>query len=139
MSYSLKLADGDLVQVGNRLDLVWGTEKLEQDVNLWMMERYGGDRFHVNMGSILQDFIGSMANESARAEVQAEVYRVLQNYQAVQLRRLKEDPQTMSASELLVSVDDIVTTLSYDTVSVLMRLRNGSDTATTIRLATSTR
>lgn len=139
MSYSLRITDGDLVQAGSQLDLVWGVDKLNQDINMWMMERYGGDRFHVNMGSVLQEFIGSVLTQSSRSEVQAEVFRVLQNYQTLQLRKIKEEPQMMSASELLVNVDDIVTTLSYDTVTVLMKLRNGSDTATTIKLATSTR
>jgi len=135
MSYSLKVADGDLVAQGNQLALVFGVDKLNQDISLWLLERYGGDRFHVSMGSILEDFVGAISTPSTRSEVQAEVFRVLQNYQAVQLRRLKEAPQLLSSSELLVSVDDIATTVSYDTVSVMCRLRNGSDTSTTIKVA----
>jgi hypothetical protein len=135
MSYSLKVADGDLVQQGSQLALVFGVDKLNQDIMLWLMERYGGDRFHVSMGSILEEFVGAIATPSTRSEVQAEVFRVLQNYQAVQLRRMKENPQLLSSSELLVSVDDIATTMSYDTVSVMCRLRNGSDTSTTIKVA----
>jgi hypothetical protein len=138
MSYSLKIQDGDLVPVGNQLNLVFGLEKLKQDLTLWMLEQFGGDRFHVTMGSILREFIGSVANGSARAEIQAEAYRVLQNYQALQLRRLKENPELLSASEMLVSVDNIIASMSYDTISLLMKLRNGSNTATTIRLASST-
>lgn len=135
MSYSLAIADGDLVQKGSQLDLVQGVDKLKQDIYLWIMERYGGDRFHVNMGSILQEFIGGIATESTQAEVHAEIFRVLQNYQAVQLRRFKEDPRLLSASELLVSVDDIVTKISYDTVNVTIKLRNGSSQSTTITVA----
>ena len=138
MSYSLAIADGDLVQRGSRLDVVSGVEKLRQDVYCWLTERYGGDRFHVNMGSILQDFIGDIASESTRVEVQSEIFRVLQNYQAMQLRRFKENPERMSASELLVSVDDIMAALNYDTVQVAIKLRNGSDQSTTIKVATST-
>lgn len=138
MSYSLAIADGDLVQRGSRLDVVSGVEKLRQDVYCWLTERYGGDRFHVNMGSILQDFIGGIASESTRVEVQSEIFRVLQNYQAMQLRRFKENPERMSASELLVSVDDIMASLNYDTVRVAIKLRNGSNQSTTIKVATST-
>lgn len=135
MSYSLAIADGDLVQNGSQLRLVYGVDKLKQDVTLWLMERYGGDRFHVNTGSILQDFIGGVVSESTKAEVHAEVFRVLQNYQSLQLKRFKENPEKMSASELLVSVDDIITAVQYDTVNVAVRLRNGSEQATTIRVA----
>ena len=60
---------------------------------------------------------------------------MLQNYQAVQLRRLHETPQLLSTSELLVSVDDIVAAVSYDTVRVTIKMRNGSNTASTIRIA----
>ena len=138
MSYSLAIADGDLVQKGSQLDLVFGVDKLRQDIYLWIMERYGGDRFHVNMGSILQEFIGSIATESSRAEVHAEVFRVLQNYQALQLRKFKEHPELLSASELLVSVDEISTQMSYDTINVGIKLRNGSEQATTIKVVQST-
>ena len=57
------------------------------------------------------------------AEVQAEVLRVLQNYQAVQLRRLREKPQSLSPSEMLVSIDDVSTRTNYDSVQVAVRLR----------------
>jgi hypothetical protein len=134
MSYSLAITDGDLALAGSQLGLVFGLDKLRQDVNCWLLEQRGGDRFHTNMGSILQDFIGRVIRESTRAEVHAEVLRVLQNFQSLQLRRFKENPERFSASELLVSVDDIVTAVSYDTVNVVLRLRNGSEEATTIRV-----
>lgn len=134
MSYSLAIADGDLVQKGSQLAVVQGVNKLAQDIYLWVMERYGIDRFHVNMGSILQEFIGGIVSESTRAEVHAEIFRILQNYQALQLRKFKEHPELLSSSELLVSVDDIQTALSYDTVTAAIKLRNGSDDATTIKV-----
>jgi hypothetical protein len=138
MSYSLAVLNGDLVQEGDSMNLVWGIDKLNQDLYLWIMERYGGDRFHVTMGSILQEFIGGVVSSSVRAEVQSELFRVLQNYQAVQLRGIKENPQNYSTSELLVAVDDIAATISYDTVNVTLKLRNGSGETATITLATST-
>lgn len=134
MSYSLAVADGDLVQQGSQLGLVYGIDKLRQDVGLWLTETYGSDRFHVNMGSILQDFIGGIVSEATRAEVHAEVFRVLQNYQSLQLRRFRENPEKLSASELLVSVDKIFTAVQYDTVNVAVRLLNGSQEATTIKI-----
>ena len=135
MSYSLAIADGDLARNGSRLGIVYGVDKLKQDINLWLTERYGGDRFHVNTGSILQDFIGGVASPSTRAEIHAEVLRVLQNYQRLQLRRFQEQPQLMSASELLVSIDDLKVLVNYDTVTVTARLRNGSQQATTITVS----
>ena len=138
MSYSLAIANGDLVQKGSRLDVVYGIDKMKQDVNCWLLERFGGDRFHVNYGSILQEFIGGIASESIRVEVQAEIFRVLQNYQSMQLRRFKENPEKLSGSELLVSIDNISVGLNYDTIRATLRLRNGSNQHTTINLTTST-
>lgn len=138
MSFSLAVQDGDLVQLGNQLDLVFGTEKLIQDIYLWIMEDYGIDRFHVTMGSILSDFIGGIVDETTRVEIQSEILRVLQNYQAVQVRALKEDPAKFSTSELLVSVDSIKVQVSFDTINALIRLRNGSGESAAIRVASTT-
>jgi hypothetical protein len=138
VSYSLAIKDGDLVQQGSQLGLAFGLDKLVQDVQLWLMERYGGDRFHVNTGSILQEFIGGIANDSARVEVQGEVLRVLQNYQSLQLRRFKDNPQVLSTSEMLISIDDISARVKYDAVEVAVKLRNGAQQATTIKVVSST-
>jgi hypothetical protein len=134
MSYSLAIADGDLVSRGSRLDVVYGVEKLKQDLYCWLTERYGGDRFHVNMGTILEEFIGGIANESTRSEVQSEIFRVLQNYQAMQLKRFKENPEKMATSELLVSIDDIMAVLDYYSIQVAIKLRNGTNESTTIKI-----
>lgn len=134
MSYSLRVVGGDLCRRGSQLDIVYGLDKLLQDIDLWLRERYGGDRFHLNMGSILQDFIGGVVSDSTNAEVQAEVLRVLQNYQAVQLRRLREKPQSLSPSEMLVSIDDVSTRTNYDSVQVAVRLRNGSNVSSAVKV-----
>ncbi|QIG58343.1 hypothetical protein SEA_SKOG_191 [Gordonia phage Skog] len=137
MSYSLAVVNGDLAQQGSRLDLVFGVDKLKQDVDLWLRERFGGDRFHTNMGSILQDFIGDVVSPDTKSQIESEVLRVLQNYQQVQYRRLKQDPQSLSNSELLLAIDSIKTKVDYDTVIVTARLRNGSGTLTTVSVAST--
>jgi hypothetical protein len=137
MSYSLRIEDGDLAVTGSQLDLVYGVDKLNQDLGLWLRERYGGDRFHTNYGSILQEFVGGVVGDAAKHEVQSEVLRVLQNYQAVQYRTLQQEPSKMSQSELLAAVDDIKTSVSYDTVLVQLRFRNGINQSSTLAVGTS--
>lgn len=126
MSFSFALRDGDLALLGNQLDLVFGIDKLKQDLDLWLRERFGGDRFHTRMGSILQEFIGGVVRDSTRAEIQNEVMRILQNYQALQLRILKEDPTLLSESEILESIDSIQTVAYYDSVVVQIRYRTAT-------------
>ena len=85
MTYSLAIANGDLVRTGNTLAVVYGTEKLKQDLCLWVTERYGIDRFHPKLGSVLPDFIGSLITDSTRAQIQAEILRILQNLSLIHI------------------------------------------------------
>ena len=135
MSYSLAIVDGDLAKRGSQLALVFGVNKLKQDMNCWLLEQYGTDRFHTNMGSILQEFIGGVVSGSTSVEVEAEILRVLENYQAMQVKRFRENPQKLSPSELLVSVDSVDVTVDYSVVRATVRVRNGSNEATTINVA----
>lgn len=137
MSYSLAVADGDLVQSGSRLGLVFGMDKLRQDLNCWLMERHGGDRFHPDVGSILQRFIGGVVNGRSQVEVQSEVLRVLDNYQSLQVKRFRENPEKLSVSEILGSVSSVRTSVDYDTVRVSVGFRNGEEQYETLRLSTT--
>jgi hypothetical protein len=137
MSYSLAVVNGDLQQQGSSLSIVYGINKLTQDITLWLMEQYGIDRFHPNMGSVLQQFIGGMVDGSTQAEVQGEVLRVLQNYQAVQYRGLRQNPQVYSLSELLYSIDSVTAAVTYDTVNVSCALRNAENQPTVVNAAQS--
>lgn len=118
MSYSLAVKNGDLAREGSNLAVVWGVDKLKQDLQLWINERYGGDRFHPQMGSILQDYIGSVISNRTNAEIQSEVMRVLDNYQRVQYQGFKNSPQLYSTSEILDTIKDVSVSINYDTVSV---------------------
>ena len=132
MSYSLALKNGDLVMSGNSLQIVYGVEKLKQDIALWLGERFAIDRFHPTMGSTLQNFIGDIINNSTKSRIESEVLRVLSNYQAVQYRGLKENPQKYSLAEILYSIDAVDVSLSYDTVNVKIKLRNAEFNSTTL-------
>jgi hypothetical protein len=61
----------------------------------------------------------------------------MQNYQAVQYRTLQQEPSKLSQSELLAAVDDIKTSVSYDTVLVQLRFRNGINQSSTLAVGTS--
>ena len=116
MTYSLAVIDGDLAQRGSSLAIVYGVDKLRQDLSLWITERRGIDRFHPKMGSILPDFIGSLITDSTKSQIQTEIMRVLQQYQSVQMQSLKSAPQNYSYSEILYSVNAINVALSFDTI-----------------------
>lgn len=127
MSYSLAVSNGDLVRQGSSMAIVYGVSKLKQDLCLWVTERYGIDRFHPTMGSVLPDYIGSLITDNTRSAIQSELFRILQNYQSIQLQGLRSSPQKYSYSELLYSIDAINVAISYDTVSATVSVRNADN------------
>lgn len=137
MTFSLALGNGDLVQEGSRLGIVYGTGKLTQDMTCWMEERLGVDRFHPRYGSVLPNFIGGMITASTQAAVQSEVDRVLGNYQAVQQQAFKDNPQLFSLDQLLNALTDVQVGINYDTVSVAVSVSTGSNTYATVSTSSS--
>lgn len=129
MSYSLALENGDLHATGSRLDIVQGSAKLSQDVDLWLREDYGINRFHPQFGSILDSFIGGVVSPGTNVEVQSEVLRVLQNYQNIQLSRFQANPQKFSPDELLNDVSGVNTQIAYDKVVVTVNFTTAAGTA----------
>lgn len=126
MSYSFAVSEKDITLKGSNIGLVYGRNKLIQDLTLWLTERYRSDRFHSNYGSTLDGFIGEVMDPMTASEVEAEVHRVLQNYQMVQYRRMQEDPTTLSPEEVLVDVEDVNAKIDYDSVVVVISIVTGT-------------
>lgn len=137
MSYSFVVTEKDIALKGSNVGLVYGRSKLIQDLTLWLTERYRSDRFHSNYGSTLDNFIGEVIDPMSAHEVEAEVQRVLQNYQMVQYRRMQDDPTTLSPEEVLVDVEDIKAKIDYDSVVVVISIVTGSRTRGTFRVGMS--
>lgn len=135
MSYSLAVRNGDLVREGSSLAIVYGVEKLKQDLQCWVTERYGGDRFHPLMGSILQEYIGSVISPRTYAEIQDEVMRVLDNYQRVQYVGFKNNPRLYSLSEILDTIENVQVAINYDTVSVMVSVSTAAKTPAQITIS----
>lgn len=126
MSYSFSVREQDIELKGSNVGIVYGRNKLIQDLTLWLTERYRSDRFHSNYGSTLDGFIGDIADPTAAHEVEAEVQRVLQNYQMVQYRKMREEPTTLSPEEILLDVEDVRAKIDYDSVVVVVSIVTGS-------------
>ena len=137
MSYSLAVVDGDLALNGNALGIVYGVDKLKQDIDLWIRERFGIDRFHPAMGSTLEEFIGSIVSASTKAEIYSEVLRILENYQNIQYSILKRNPQKLSPTEIMLSINSVDVSVNYDTVYVTVSVSNAVGQQTLIRASAS--
>lgn len=132
MSYSLAIDGGDLALRGSSMGIVHGIDKLKQDLQLHILERFGGDRFHPDMGSILQDMIGGVIDGTTARRITTELARVLDNYQRLQYRALKDNPTLLSVSELLYAIDDISVSIGYDSAIATIKIRSAAGDATSI-------
>lgn len=130
MTYSLMIQGGDLSVVGNRCQIVSGQSKLQQDLTLWLLERYGSSRFHPNFGSALQSYIGGLMTASTQAVVYNEIIRVLNLYQSMVYQLFTANPSIFSVSELPYSIDSVNVSLTYDTVYAQITVSNPSTSAT---------
>lgn len=132
MSFTIALKDGDVELKGNTIAIVTGTQKLEQEMSVWLKERYNSDRFHTNYGSTLDHYIGSVMTDSAVYEIENEVGRVLRNYQALQHRRFQSDPQSLDPSEILAQINNIRAVADYDRVEVTIHFTTYGKTSSTV-------
>lgn len=137
MSFSFAVENGDIALKGSQVNIVYGVKKLEQDISIWLKERYRSDRFHSTYGSVLDHFIGGVIDRDTEAMVQGEIMRVLRNYQSLQYRRLKESPQLMSSDEVLVDVQSIKVEIDYDSVLVYIAFLTGNRTQGSVSVGLS--
>jgi hypothetical protein len=132
VSFTISIKDGDIELKGNTFAIVTGTKKLEQEMEVWLKERFGSDRFHTNYGSTLDHYIGSVMSDSAVYEIESEVGRVLRNYQALQHRKFQGDPQSLDPSEILAEINSVVARPNYDRVDVTVHFSTYRGTTSTI-------
>lgn len=129
MTYSLMIQNGDLAVLGNECQIVSGSDKLVQDLTLWLTIRAGSSRFHPTFGSALQSYIGDVINSATQANVYNETLRVLTNYQEMVYQLFTSNPNAFSLAELPYSIDAINVGISYDTVTASVQVSNPSSTA----------
>jgi hypothetical protein len=132
MSFSLQVANGDLVLSGSQMGIVYGSNKLKQDLTLWLTERYGIDKSHPSMGSYFESYIGGIINTATQSMVYNEAMRVLANYEKIQGQSFIQSPQLFSLSELLHTIKSINVSILYDVVIVAVTVANAQGQVNTI-------
>lgn len=130
MTFSLALRGGDLVALGSELAIVSGTDKLKQDVELWLLVRIGSNKMHPAFGSYLESYIGGVVDRNTQDQVYNEILRSLTNYQTLQYHAFQANPQLFSLTELMSSIDSVNVSVTYDTVNATVQVSNPVSTAT---------
>lgn len=135
MSFTISIEEGDIELKGNTFAIVTGTKKLEQELEVWLKERFGSDRFHTNYGSTLDYYVGSVMSNTAVFEIESEVGRVLRNYQALQHRKFQSNPQSLDPSEILAEINSVVAKPDYDRVEVTINFTTYRGSASNISIS----
>ena len=142
--WSLRIRNGDLTLGASSYGTVTGEEKLVQDLRCFILEKRGTDSAHPTYGALLDGgrlddgsetagLIGKPNTALTQLEVEAELNRIINEYQARQLDRAKEDritygKTTLHRGEVLLGVQDMTFTAVGDTLNILITLQTANDT-----------
>ena len=141
MSWSLQIANGDLVIGSGGLNTVTGGAKLVQDLGCALLTPMGTDPMHPTYGSLIDGgvdatgkqvngVIGSLNDDQNAAFVGAEVQRICRSYQASQIARNNADvatygKSTLTADEALLGVESINVQQVEDQVLITATIQTG--------------
>jgi phage baseplate assembly protein W len=110
---TLTVQNGDLqLDSSGRLTFQTGSNKLVQDLTLWLEEPIGTGYTTPNFGSLLPNLIGQPFTAYLSAQIQSEILRIFTLYQTNQIAALKNAQNlsqlgNWSKSEIINSIDNI--------------------------------
>lgn len=122
MTWSLRIAHGDLAISGTNLDTVTAEQKLIQDMRCWILERIGTDTMHPTYGAALDggrrngrevpSLIGRIDSNMVALEAESEIRRIVLAYQQQQLTRAQRDRAvygraTLTRGEVVTGIKSI--------------------------------
>lgn len=144
MSWSLKIQNGDLALGSASYGTVTGSHKLVQDLRCYLLEHIGTDPLHPDYGSMLDGgrlpdgtevpgYIGMQNDNFTMTEINAEIRRIVNQYQALQLDRARSDRNiygkaTFTKGEVLLGVSAIEFENNMDSLNITIGLITGDDT-----------
>src|SRR5215212_1694399 len=86
----LKIHNGDIVVGrGRKLQTITGPAKVAQDVRQWLLNDAGFNRFHLELGSNLDYFVGQPLTPQLIQDIDQAVRKALNGYTQKQLEDLK--------------------------------------------------
>jgi len=132
---TLQVQNGDIqLDSGGRLLFRRGSDKLVQDLTLWLKEPYGTSFTAPSYGSTLTSMIGGSMDSGTTALVQSEVSRILNLYQSQQILSL-QTAQNLSQlsnwnkSEIIGSINSVSVSQYYTSVIVEIVLTTLANTS----------
>jgi len=87
---TITVSNGDIQLNGGKLQFSYGSNKLAQDIALWLKEPLGIGFTTPGFGSLLPGMIGTSQAVNSTSTVENEILRVLQLYQGQQILSLQK-------------------------------------------------
>ncbi len=138
MTWSLRIFNGDLAKgYDNSLDVVWGSEKVIQDLICWIKEPIGTDPLNPQLGSFVdigetgQTFIINNKMIDLPSDYQSlvisEIKRLIGEYQTIQQIRINQEVAQFGRvftfeDDEIISNYNINYIVNYDTLYVTVDL-----------------
>lgn len=143
MTYSLQVSNGDLVAQTGQLSTVTGSQKLLQDLALWVLTRMGSDQYNTGYGSLVDGGITPTGNivpspiggstwSVTQNAIQQDLTRIVSAYQAAQNARMQADlaqfgKSTLTNDEICTGISDIDFSVNIDVLTVNVAVTNASN------------
>lgn len=86
-----KIIDGDIaLDTIGRVEEIAGSQKVVQDLRIWLLNDLGFNRFHPEMGAGLDVFVGQIADYKLLANIRSVVANSLNSYMDLQMEDLRK-------------------------------------------------
>lgn len=150
MTWSLKLQNGDLSIGAAQLGQIVGGQKVAQDLRCAILEEMGTDPDHPWFGSLVNGgidengvvqpgIIGTDDFNRAASMVEADIRRIVEQYQAQQLARSQSDrflygSATLTPNELLTGLTGLEFYAIQDTLLIRVTLQTADSNQFTLNI-----
>ena len=118
---TITVSNGDIQLNNGKLQFSVGSNKLIQDLTLWLEEPLGTGFTTPGFGSLLADIVGQAQGSNISNTVQSEISRILQLYQgqqALSLQNAQNSAQLSywNKSEIIKSIDSVQVSIQNTSV-----------------------
>jgi hypothetical protein len=150
MTWSLRLENGDLSFDGGHLAVVDNENKMIKDLTCQLLEKMGNDDMHPEYGSLIDggetidgivydSIVADDDLEMVKMRIQAEIVRIVNDYQGRQLDRAKADKmlygkQSLTSREIVSSINAINFVENLDHLIVNISLGTTQNQTQTIEI-----
>jgi len=137
---TITVSNGDIQLNSGKIQFSVGSDKLIQDLSLWLKEPIGTGYTTPNFGSTLTSMIGGSQSGSTVSMVTHEIIRVLQLYQGQQIIYLQNAQNSAqlsnwNKSEIIQSVTSVDVSISNTTVLASVTVITLSNSTINLNLA----